>query len=179
MEAFDRCTRENSIFLLQHDGPSYLYQSPQSEMLLRMMSNLDGHGIIALHSHREIPAVVTLLRAHGISSCEISGHADMVSLCKNVNSALQIFPNTLVTSSNCILHIFALGLMKVEGMSFIIFDNLTGANYQHPYCIFMEVDHPWYFDNSNRHFMAPHWHRILSTVELKEGREGEGDCLVF
>ena len=156
MEDFDhQFTRKNSVFLIQSDETSCL--------LVRMIKGyLDGHGIIVLHSHRGISTILSLLQANDISSCEISGQSDIDSLCKNVNSALKVIPNTLVTSSVCLLHIFAHGLMRVEEVNYIIFDNLTDANHQHPYRIFMEVtcSSSLFFvkvsNDSIRHFMILH-----------------------
>lgn len=150
-----RAQQQNCVFLLQHEGASSIYQSPRSKLLVGLVQVLLGrsiaasssstpppmHGVVALHSQREAPAVERLLQAlAGVEVCRVEGHADIVQLRKQVQTAWKDSGRQIyVVSSNCILYLFCLGLWRMEDLDFIVFDNLTPANRNHAYCILMEV----------------------------------------
>ncbi|PJF19463.1 hypothetical protein PSACC_00742 [Paramicrosporidium saccamoebae] len=131
--------RQNCVFLLQHDGPSQIYQPPRRHLLQAAVSvaaRASRQGLVVLQSQREASAVIQLLREVGLESREIKGHSEIVELRSSVNNAKRV--PVLIASSNCILHLFCLGLVRMENLGFILFDNLTGANKSHPYCVVME-----------------------------------------
>lgn len=147
-----RAAHQNCLFLLQqHTASDNLYNASRCNNILvesirafckTYAPTLSLHGMVTVQSQREITMISRLLKESfpNMEVCELDGHSEIVDLRDKFN---QIWrddtPQILVTSSNCFLHIFCLGLTRMEKLDFIFFDNLTGANNNHPYCVIMEV----------------------------------------
>lgn len=179
-----KASLHNTVFLTQHDGPSTIYRAPRSTLLVSAVCALTTarngpiHGFICLNSHCEVGRVVELfsndsphpphdLALESRSNFDVDtlgSHADMIELRQSVREkwkedSRQVF----VVSSNCLLYILCLGLLKLSKIDFIIFENITTANHRHPCCIIMEVPN-WNFcglPSFNSHSIFHLWPKCL------------------
>lgn len=158
-----RAGQHNCVFLLQHEGASSIHQSPRNKLLVGLVRVLLGryivpanavavagggdavrtvHGVVAVYSQREAAAVYRVLAGvSGAELCILEGHADIMKLRERVRATWKdsLCSQVFIVSSQCLLQLFCLGLWQLERLDFIVFDNVTPANKNHPYCILMEV----------------------------------------
>lgn len=139
--------KHNCLFLIQDTSHSTLYQPPKSHLFINAIQPLcqTGTGLVIMQSQKETTPILKLLEDANIRACEIKGHSEIVEVRSAVKESQEKAIPVIVTSSNCAMYMFCLGLVRMESLSFIFFDNLTGANKNHPYCMIMEVLHVVFF----------------------------------
>lgn len=153
-EWWKRCSRSNSVFLVQDkDGGKHspLYQMPRSALLVRCLEEQRRqrtgalHGLLILHSQIHTKALCNFLQtsggdAAGFEYVAMEGHADVIRFRECFRAAWKGEESqVIIISALGALHLLCLGLIRLSALDFIIFDDLRPANYHHPYCVLMEV----------------------------------------
>lgn len=165
---------QNTMILLKSASCSFgsapclrsLHQSHKVPLLTALLgAALDRESekriVIACQGRKDLNIVVDLIKSkHQQGDPEIDslvigleGHADIVEFREAWINAFATH-RILVTSSQSLLFLFSYGILRMNQISHLIFDDCTLSNANHPYCVIM------------RTFYLPERARLLGSDEI-------------